>query len=203
MNNPNPNETIKLPKPVLKSDVSVEEALKNRRSVREYKNKPLSLKDISQILWACQGITGDGKRTAPSAGALYALEIYIAAGEANELDKGVYHYLPESHSLEKIKDRDIRKELGTAAYGQEWVSQAPASLVITGIYKRITQKYRARGKQYTHLEAGHAAQNVYLQAYSLNIGTVFVGAFTDSRVQQILGVPKDHVPFAIMPLGYK
>jgi len=193
---------IKLPDPVYKSGTSIEEALLKRRSVREYKKEPLELKEISQLLWAAQGITSkeDG-RTAPSAGALYPLELYVISGNINSLTPGVYHYRPSGHSLEQIAEGDKRKLLSAAAMMQGAVNKSAAVIVIAAEYKRTTGKYLERGKRYVHMEAGHAAQNIYLQAVSLKIGTVVIGAFSDSLVKQILHLPKSEEPLYLMPVG--
>jgi len=194
---------IKLPDPVYKSGTSVEEALLKRRSVREYKKEPLELKEISQLLWAAQGITseGDGGRTAPSAGALYPLELYVVSGNINSLTPGVYHYLPSGHTLQQIAEGDKRKLLTAAALMQGAVNKSAAVIVIAAEYKRTTGKYLERGKKYVHIEAGHAAQNIYLQSVSLKIGTVVIGAFTDSLVKLILHLPKSEEPLYLMPVG--
>jgi SagB-type dehydrogenase family enzyme len=194
---------ISLPEPAYKSGTSVEEALLKRRSVRDYKKEPLQLKEISQLLWAAQGITSaeEGGRTAPSAGALYPLELYVVIGNINTLTPGVYHYRPPDHSLERIADGDKRKLLSAAALMQGAVNKNACVIVIAADYKRTTGKYFERGKRYVHMEAGHAAQNIYLQAVSLNIGTVVIGAFTDSLVKQIIHLPKNEEPLYLMPVG--
>lgn len=193
---------IKLPEPVYSSAVSVEEALHKRRSVREYNNQPVSLKNIAQLLWAAQGITTEeGGRTAPSAGALYPLEIYLVSGNVTGLAPGVYHYLPADHSLDLIEEGDKRKLLYAGASLQGAVKNAAAVFVITAVYERTIVKYFERGKKYVHMEAGHASQNIYLQAVSLKLGTVAMGAFTDSLVKKILLLPKKEEPLYLMPVG--
>ena len=193
---------IILPAPVTRGTISVEEALSGRRSVRKYSPDPLSLSDISQLLWASQGITGaQGFRTTPSAGAVYPLEIYVAAGNVTGLPAGVYHYLPASHALEMVADRDIRTDLCINALNQEPIRDAPAVLLIAADYNRTLQKYGDRGVRYVHLEAGHAAQNLYLQAYALGEGTVAIGAFDDNGIQTVAGLPPEQVPLYLMPVG--
>jgi SagB-type dehydrogenase family enzyme len=195
-----PENKIVLPTPSFESKVSVEQALLNRRSVREYTPDSLTLKEISQILWSAQGITSDwGARTAPSAGALFPLEVYLVAGKVKELTVGIYHYDCKNHSLQQIKEGDLRKELSSAALGQKQVFEAPANLVITAIYERTTKKYRERGNQYVHMEVGACAENVYLQCEALNLGTVFIGAFSDEEVQKVLDTKE--IPLAILPIG--
>jgi SagB-type dehydrogenase family enzyme len=196
-------EEINLPEPVFSSLISVEEALGKRKSVRAYHDEPLSTSDVSQLLWAAQGITRPGGyRTAPSAGALYPLEVYLLAGDVTGLDSGLYRYEPESHVLQKTKEGDYRDELSQAALNQEAIRDAPAIIIITGIYERTTGKYGGRGRQYVHMEVGSVSQNIYLQAVSLNLGTVFIGAFYDGEVQKVLGLGENEVPFSIMPVGH-
>jgi SagB-type dehydrogenase family enzyme len=195
-------ELIKLPPPVKKSEISVEEAIESRRSRREYSDVSLSLKEISQLCWAAQGITDvkTGFRAAPSAGALYPLEIFIVIFSA-ELEKGVYHYLPQEHALKLVKNGDFRESLSRAALGQSAVKNAAMNFVITAVYERTARKYGQRAERYVHMEAGHVAQNIYLQAESLGLATVSIGAFYDSEVREVISAPEDHVPLYIMPVG--
>lgn len=193
---------IVLPPPRYESTVSIEEALHKRRSIRDYSDEPVSLAEISQLLWAGQGITGDGNlRTAPSAGATYPLETYLVAGAVRDLATGVYRYNPERHTLVKTIDGDKRAELAAAALGQAPVRKAAADIVFTAIYERTTAKYGERGIRYVHMEAGHAAENIYLQAGALNLGTVTIGAFDDEGVKKVLGLPPGEIPLYIMPVG--
>lgn len=195
--------TINLPEPSYKSGISIEEALWKRRSARDYKKLPLQLKEISQLLWSAQGITdkNEGGRTAPSAGALYPLELYLVSGDVESLAAGVYHYQPDNHSLTLITEGDKRRLLMASALMQGAIQKCSAVLVFTGIYSRTTGKYFERGKRYVHMEAGHAAQNVYLQSVSLKIGTVVMGAFVDSLVKKTLHLPKEEEPLYLMPVG--
>ena len=195
---------IQLPTPLPDSDMSIEEALWTRRSVREYSEEPVPLEKVAQLLWAAQGVTSDrGYRTAPSAGALYPLELYLAAGEVENLEAGVYRYEPEGHALIPVSSGDVRSELQAAGLEQSSIGDAPAVIVIAAVYERTSGKYGERGTRYVHMETGCAAQNIYLQAVSLDLGTVFIGAFYDQDVQRILSMQKDHQPLAIMPLGNK
>ncbi len=197
------DQGIDLPKPSVDGSVSVEAAIHERRSVREFSSRSLSLADVAQLLWAAQGITSrDGLRTAPSAGALYPLELYLVAGEVDSLPAGVYRYRPEQHRLKHLADGDLRKTLAAAALDQSWVRRAPAVLVIAGVYARSARKYGERARRYTRIETGHAAQNIYLQTTALGLGTVIVGAFSDTEVQEVLGLPSDHAPLALMPVGH-
>ena len=201
---PAPVTTIQLPEPRLRSEVSLEEALLKRRSIREYANLPLTLEDVSQLLWAAQGITVKwGGRTAPSAGALYPLEVYLVVGNVENLAAGVYKYKPERHELVKVRDDDVRGELAKAALGQSWVKEGAIDIVIAAVYGRTTKKYGDRGVRYVHMEAGHAAQNIYLQAATLNLGMVTVGAFHDDWVKEIMSMPEDEIPLYVIPVGRK
>jgi SagB-type dehydrogenase family enzyme len=197
-----PLTSIPLPAPDREGGLPVESALQQRRSVRHLSPTSLSLPQVAQLLWAAQGITDDyGFRTAPSAGALYPLEMYLVAGAVEQLPAGLYHYNPKRHALVLQQTGDVRAPLADAALQQHYVHNAPAVLVIAAVYARTAHKYGSRAKRYVRIEAGSAAQNVYLQATSLGLGTVYVGAFDDSAVQQVLGLPADHEPLALMPVG--
>jgi len=204
----NTPQVITLPPPKLEGPVSVEQALAKRRSVRSYKKEPLTLAEVSQILWAAYGVTkispvsGGGLKTAPSAGATYPLEMYLVAGNVTDLALGLYRYKPEDHSLLKISGEDKRAALCKAAWGQDMIEQAPASIIYTAVYERTTARYGSRGKErYVCMDLGHSAQNVYLQAYALGIGTCAVGAFDDNAIKKVLPVSQNEVPLYIMPLG--
>lgn len=193
---------IILPEPIYDSDISIEEAILNRRSIRNYTDQPLTLQDISQLLWSAQGITStSGFRAAPSAGATYPLETYIVVGDVEGVDEGIYRYKPHQHELVKVLDGEHRESLADAALNQQFIAKAPLNIVITAIYERTTGRYGERGIRYVHMETGHAAQNVYLQAVALKLGTVVVGAFNDGRVANILALPDNEVPLYIMPVG--
>lgn len=200
-----PSQTVLLSRSSVGGNISLEDAISKRRSWRSYSDSPLSSSDISQLLWAAQGITDKqrGLRAAPSAGALYPLELYVVAGYVDGLEPGIYKYDQQKHGIAKIEDGDYRGELSKMALSQEWVEKAPASLVICAVYERVTRKYGQRGEQYVHMEVGAVAENVYLQATSLDIGTVFVGAFRDEDVQKVLRAPRNEKPLCIMPLGKK
>lgn len=197
-------ERIKLPEPSYTGNLSVEAAISQRRSIRAYSGENLTIEEVSQLLWAAQGITSSwGGRTAPSAGALYPLELYLVVGDIEGIDKGVYKYIPEEHELEKIKDGDIRTELADAALGQACVRDAAIDLVFTAVYERTTGKYSERGIRYVQMEAGHAAQNVYLQAVALDLGMVVIGAFIDGEVKEIMNMAEQETPLYIMSVGRK
>jgi SagB-type dehydrogenase family enzyme len=193
---------VELPRPRLEGELVVERALLQRRSVREYGGSPLTLAEVSQLLWAAQGITHPlGFRTAPSAGALYPLEVYLVVGNVAGLRPGVYRYDPRAHTLSAVAEGDNRAALSAATFGQTCVAEAATALVFCAVYRRTTVKYGERGVRYAHMEVGHAAQNVYLQAVSLRLGTVVVGAFQDDRVRKVIGADSDEQPLCIMPIG--
>lgn len=197
------SKIIKLPEPQFSSEISVEETLLKRRSIRDFKDEPLTLEQISQLLWAAQGITdkGSGFRTAPSAGASYPLEVYLAAGNIVDLQKGIYRYDPTRHELRAVFPEDVRNELSRAALGQSCVKDGAAIIVIGAVYQRITGKYGKRGIRYSHMEVGNVSQNICLQAASLNLGTVVVGAFDDERVKAVMQMKAEEEPLCIMPVG--
>ena len=194
---------VKLPPARSEGHVSIESVLSLRRSVRSYSKQPLSLNDLSQLLWAAQGINSrDIRRTAPSAGALYPLELYLVAGLTTDILPGVYRYSSEQHSLILIKESDQRRALSGAALNQECIAAAPACFVITGVYRRTAKKYGERARRYVQLEAGHASENILLQAVALKLGTVVVGAFDDQEVQRVLALPAEHEPLLVIPVGF-
>ncbi|MCS7215202.1 MAG: SagB/ThcOx family dehydrogenase [Thermodesulfovibrio sp.] len=195
---------INLPKPRTKGNLSLEETLNKRRSLREYSSEALTLTEVSQLLWSSQGITDEkGRRTAPSAGALYPISVYLVAGNVKNISSGLYKYEPHNHQLIKIKEGDIRDFLSKASLGQPWVRNAPINLVITAVYEITTRKYGERGIRYVHIEVGHAAQNVLLQAVALDLGAVPVGAFNDEDVKKILNLKETEQPLYIIPVGRK
>lgn len=189
---------IKLPKPIEKGSLSVEEALQRRRSVRDYKRGALSLSEVSQLLWAGGG-RNLYRRTIPSAGATYPLELYFVSGEIEGLEMGLYHYIVSGHSLEKLKDEDLRRRLCRAALEQRMIERAPVTLIIAADYHRTTGHYGQRGVRYVHMEVGHMGQNISLQAVALNLGTVMIGAFRDQEIKEILGIEEE--PLYLIPVG--
>ena len=196
-------ETIKLPPPNLKGELSLEETLKERRSVRSYLDEPLELEWVSQMLWAAQGITLEsrGFRTAPSAGATFPLELYLVAGKVTGLQPGLYRYVPDGHLLERTGTEDLRSELAEAALGQAQVRNAPAVFIIAADYDRTAGRYGQRAERYVHMEVGHAGQNICLQAITFGLGSVIVGAFYDDQVKSVLGLPANEDPLYIIPVG--
>lgn len=195
------DSTIMLPKPKLDSNTSIEEALLERESIRSYKNEPLTLDELSQLLWSAQGVTREwGGRTTPSAGATYPLETYVIVGNVRGLKPGLYRYLPGEHAIELVYYGDVKGNLSACA-GQRWVGDCAFDIVFAADYERTTRIYGDRGLRYVHMEAGHAAQNVYLQCVSTGCGTVVVGAFDDTCVKRLLELPGGQEPLYIMPVG--
>lgn len=190
-------KVIQLSEPRLRGGMSVEEAIAKRESTRHFSLQPLTPSELSQLLWAAQGITRtDGGRAAPSAGALYPLELYLV------LKDGFFHYVPQNHQLIRISDRNLIDNLASAALGQQCVQTSSAVIIITAVYERIARKYGNRSERYVKIEAGHTAQNILLQAVSLGLGAVPVGAFYDDQVRNILNLPADHEPLYLIPVGH-
>ena len=187
-----------LPAPERKGHMSLEEALAARRSVREFGPQSLTDRELSQLLWAVQGITGhDGLRTAPSAGALYPLEVWVA------MASGLYHYDPHAHRLAQQLERDLRPDMCRAALMQDSILQAPAVFVIAAVYERTAQKYgEQRTPRYVYMEVGHAAQNLLLEAVALGLGGVPIGAFNDRELERVLSLPTDQKPLYLIPVGH-
>lgn len=232
----NLTSVLKLPEPCADGHTSLELALRQRRSVREFSGEALTLAKVSQLLWATQGITEpEGKRTAPSAGALYPLEVLLVAGRtrvrecerpheprypeksglartialpgsgfekgSSGLAAGVYRYRPHEHALVCVAEGDRRAKLAAAALDQDWLANAPVTIAIAAVYERTAGKYKQRAERYVHMEVGHAAQNVYLQAAALGLGTVVVGAFDDAEVKRALALGANEQPLCLMPVG--
>jgi SagB-type dehydrogenase family enzyme len=174
--------------------------------VRAFAPTPLSLGELSQLLWATYGVTEpqEGAKTAPSAGALYPLDIYLMVGKGGVegSEAGVYHYLPARHARTSQVLGDRRKEVARALLDQQWMADAPIMVIITAEYQRTTGKYRERGIRYVHLEAGHAAENLFLQGVALGLGAGIAGAFYDNAVVEALELPAAHEPLLIVPIGH-
>ncbi len=182
---------IKLPKPDCQG-MPVEEAIKKRRSVRSYSKKGLTLPQLSQLLFAAQGITGSvsgfGLRAAPSAGALYPMEVYLVVNNVESLSRGIYHYTLQGHALELLKEGDFRREITKTGLGQDMLGEANVTFVLSAIFERTRRKYGDRSLRYIYMEAGHISQNISLQAVSLGLGAVCVGAFYDDQVNRLIGL---------------
>jgi SagB-type dehydrogenase family enzyme len=210
-------DLIQLPAPQHTSATSVEQALTERHSVRQFADESVTLGEMAQLLWAAQGVTRPqaerpshwppewewqgGRRTNPSAGALYPLEVYLVAGNVEDIDAGLYRYEPLEHALAPVAAGDMREALTEVSLRQSAIADAPAVLVVAAVYQRVAVKYEERGTRYARIEVGAVAQSVYLQAGSLDLGTVLIGAFRDAEVKETLGLPADHEPLAIMPVG--
>jgi SagB-type dehydrogenase family enzyme len=193
---------VPLPSPRRDGGIPLERAIAERRSVREYARGTLTLPQVAQLLWAAQGVTHrDGGRAAPSAGALYPLELYLVAGKVDGLAPGSYRYVPVKHELQPVSAGDLRRPLCAAAHVQECVADGAAVFVFTAVERRTTRKYGSRGVRYIHIEVGHAAQNLALQATALGLGSVTVGAFDDAAVRHALALPEGEAPLYLMPVG--
>lgn len=202
---------IQLPPPAQKGSLSLEEAIAGRRSARDFAPESISQSQLSQILWAAQGIidTRLKFRTVPSAGATYPLEIFVVCGRngVEDIAEGIYRYQLDSHSLVLRRSGDVRLELAKAALDQESIYEAPVNIVICAVYSRTLLRYGERGERYVHMEVGHAGQNIYLQATALGLATVAIGAFDDEGVGKVLGLDEEYKPLSlveplyIMPVG--
>jgi SagB-type dehydrogenase family enzyme len=191
------SQIIKLAEPNTKGTLPLEKAIATRRSCRDFSPQPITFEQIGELVWAAQGQDTAGRyRTAPSAGATYPLELLVVTGE------GLFHYLPAKHSLEKRSDQDLRAALASAAWGQNFIEEAPLTLVFAAEFARTTRRYGERGIRYVYMEAGHAAQNVHLQAESLGLGSVAVGAFDDASVSKVLSLPDHREPIYMVVVGY-
>ncbi len=195
---------IPLPKPRFKGHVSLEEAISKRRSTRGFSGRNITKDHLSQLLWACQGITHGYYRAVPSAGATYPLEVHIVVGDGGveSLDAGVYSYAPLDHSIDLHLLGDLRKDLCSACLRQDFITRAPFSFVISSDYSRTTLSYGERGVRYVHMEAGHVGQNVALQGEALGLGSVMVGAFRDEVVSRVLNLAAELKPLYVVPVGY-
>jgi len=205
-----PEGEMLLPEPRLDSDVSIEEVLLKRRSVRYYTGEALTLQEVSQLLWAAQGTTSPrGFRTAPSASATYPLETYIVVGDVENLDEGVYRYEPgpyrykksAEHRLVRVLEGDYRPQLTMANLGQYFIEGGAVYIVFNAIYERTAPRLSDEGIKHVHKEVGHAAQNVYLQAVALGLGTVVIGGFSSERAREYLKFPENERTLYFMPVG--
>ncbi len=193
---------VQLPPPKLKGGVSLEETISKRKSSRVYKKKPLTIEEISQLLFAGQGITDEsGRRTVPSAGALYPIEAYLISGNVQGISPGAYKYQPKVHQLVKISSGDKRKELFSATFFQFWAKEAPAIIILCGVPWRTMIKYGWKGKSFVLIEIGHSAQNISLQSIPLGLGTVCIGGFNKRKVKKILEIKGPEIPLYILPIG--
>jgi SagB-type dehydrogenase family enzyme len=202
-----PRAALRLPEPPAQGKLSVEEAIGRRRTAREFSAQPLTLSEVSALLWSGQGITDkkENKRAAPSAGALYPLELLVAvkSNGVKGLAAGLYQYQPPGHRLLPLSDQDLSKQIAAAALNQNWVAAAPVIVLVTGDYSRTAKKYGERARRYVHLEAGHAAENILLEAQSLGLAAGIVGAFDDAELgRNVLRLPASLSPLLLLPLGH-
>lgn len=197
---------MKLPRPRIEGTISVEQVIQQRRTTRGYGDKVLSLDQLSQLLWSAQGVTERHgfKRAAPSAGALYPMDLYAVVGQScvAKMKAGVYRYESEGHTLSLVTTDDLRDEVARASLSQNWMAKAPVNFVITAEYSRITGKYGKRGIRYALIEAGHMGQNLFLQAEALGLKAGIVGAFHDETLIRVMKLPSSHEPLLVMPVGY-
>ena len=198
---------MKLPPPTWEGTVSVERAIKQRRTTRAFISRALNLSQLSQLLWAASGVTENiaFKRAAPSAGALYPMDVYVVVGQGSvtRIEAGVYHYEPREHRLSPVAQGDMRSLVAKASLSQMWMANAPLTIVITVEYNRATVKYGKRGIRYAMIEAGHIGQNIFLQAQALGLDAGIVGAFHDGKLIDVMNIPSAHEPLLLMPVGYQ
>lgn len=199
-----PGVEIQLLPPSFDGQYSLEHVLARRFSVRSFRDDPLSLAKLSQLLWAAQGMSADAvtgaTRTAPSAGATHPLDVFVVAGKVTGMEPGIYHYQQERHLLAPVVAGDFRADLAGIALNQDFIAAAPVTLILTADYVRTTQRYGERGIRYVYMEIGHATQNVLLQAVALDLGSVAVGAFHDDPLKTLLAT--EYAPLMIIPVGY-
>ncbi|MEM2308807.1 MAG: SagB/ThcOx family dehydrogenase [Sulfolobales archaeon] len=206
-------DEVLLPLPTKVTKLVVEEAMLLRKSIREWRKEPINIMQLSMLLWSTQGVVEDAgfgwyRRTAPSAGATYPLEVYVIVGERSVstgngefLKAGVYKYDYLRHSIKLVKEGDLRVDLWRASLRQDWVRDAPVTIILCAIYERTTGRYGERGVRYVHMELGHVGQNVYLMATALGLGTVAIGAFYDEEVAKVVSVAKNEKPLYLFPVG--
>ncbi len=205
-------DIVKLPEPEFPRKVSVEDAIRTRRSIREYTKDYITLSELSTILYLSVGITAwePGAyglrmfplRAYPSAGALQPVEVYVYADRVTGLRKGIYHYNPVEHSLELLKEGDYSRRLAEIALGQRHVRDGAVVLILTIYWARTRWKYGDRGYRYALLDAGFAGENIYLACQALGLGTCAVGAFFDDELCELLEIDcKDEIPVLMFPVG--
>jgi SagB-type dehydrogenase family enzyme len=202
-------EEFKLPKPRLKGQLSVEAALVAKKTVRSFSKKPLTLEQVSQILWSTNGnlptdaVTGSTKKVIASAGALYPLEVFLLTGKetVGNVPAAVFQYDPMKHALKTVTTGDQRSHVAGAAFAQMWLAKAPALFIIAAVPTKTTVKYGQRGLRYIFMEVGAADQNIYLQAEALGLHAGTVGAFKDPLVAKAAKLPKNTMPALLVAVG--
>jgi SagB-type dehydrogenase family enzyme len=198
-----PEKRLKLPQPNLGKDeelgMPLERAIATRRSHRNFTSRDLTEEQVSQLLWAAQGVTGKNarRRAAPSAGGKHPLYLYACRSD------GTWRYEPPTHTIVLHAEADSRPLVARAAWNQRFVATAPCVFVVTADFERTTEKYGDRGRtRYVPMDAGHSAQNLLLQAVSLGLGAVPIAAFDDAAVRQALALPGNEEPLYVIPVGY-
>lgn len=190
------SRTIELPEPNTKGSMTLEKAIAGRKSSRQFSGERLELKQIGQLCWSAQGQRTGKFRTAPSAGATYPLELYVAAAD------GYYHYLPAQHAVQECSTEDLRQRLCEAAWGQRFIEDAAAIFVLAAEFERTTGRYGERGRRYVYMEAGHAAQNLHLQAEAMGLGSVAIGAYDDDAVSEALALGDNLEAVYLVAVGF-
>jgi len=197
---------VSLPEPTHKGDSTFEELIAKRESKRSFEPGYLTLAQLSQLLWAAYGLNESGgmKRTVPSAGARFPLTILACVGEGTVegLEPGIWEYVAEENTVGRLSNADVRKPLAAAALGQHFIAQAPLCIAVVADFDKTSSRYGERGVRYVYIDVGHVGQNIYLQAVSLGLGTVAIGAFDDSAVAKVLNLAPDLAPIYLMPVGY-
>jgi SagB-type dehydrogenase family enzyme len=202
-------DTVPLPKPEFTGKVSVEKAMIQKKSVREFSGKPLTLAEVSQMLWAANGnlaldaVSSATTKVIPSAGGLYPLEVFVVCGKdtVQGLTEGIYQYSPSANSLLNLSQGDSRVILASACLSQMWMARAPAMVIVGAVFGRTTAKYGDQGIRYVYMEAGNCNQNLYLQAESLGLKMSTVGAFEAGQVAAAAKLPGGVIPLLVMPVG--
>ena len=198
------SKAINLPGPRTDGGISVEKALKERRSIRSFGKDGLTLNEVSQLLWAAQGVTDDkGHRTAPSAMARYPLQVYLLADNVTGLPSGVYHYSSQGHNLTVIAQGKIDEYYNATAGFEAWIKTAPAIFVITGDLSSMNQMPRQDLSRLVYIEAGAAAENLLLEVVSLNLASTYTAGFDANKTEELLGLPAGGVPIGVLPVGRK
>jgi len=199
---PGAGQAVRLPGPDTTGKVTLERAIATRRSVREYAPGPLGLAEVSQLLWAAQGITGPGgKRATPSARAVYPLQVWLAANEVTDLPPGIYRYEPQGHALTLIAAGSPRDSLSAAARGQASIQRAAAVVTVLGDRRLAAERFGANAERWLGMEAGFVVQDVYLECTALGLGTVMIGGFDPTAARRALGAAADWEVLGLMPVG--
>jgi len=181
---------VQLDNPQREGGAPLWDVFDSRRSVRHFKDAPMTKSELSQLLWAAQGITnqGSGFRTAPSAGALYPVETYLVVNSVEDVEPGVYHYAVDKHELDQLRVGDFRMPVAQAALDQEMAYRANVVFIWTAVFERSKWKYNQRAYRYVYLDAGHIAQNVALAAVALDFGSCQIGALYDDEVNALIDI---------------